>query len=361
MIRAVQELSFARSIGEIQAVVKRIARRLTGADGATFVLRDGDNCFYADEDAISPLWKGQRFPIEQLHQRLGDEQPRCRSRSRTSTPTTASRTRRTGRRSSRAWRWSRSGRSTPSARSATTGPSRTSRRRGARAAAGARRHDGGRDRERPGLRGARERAHSRRCSGSRSPPSTATTRRTSTPSASPARPRCMAAASSGCPPTEVALIRDRRAAARHRQARRPRRRAAEAGRADAPTSSRSMKEHTTLGRRDPRRQPAPTCSASARRSRCTHHEWWDGSGYPRGLARRGDPAERSDRRRRRRLRRAHARPARTRRRGRSTRRCAEIRRLEGTQFSPRIVEAFATLDHASLLTVPHTNAELSGA
>ena len=28
----------------------------------------------------------------------------------------------------------------------------------------------------------------------------------------------------------------------------------------------------------------------------------------------------------------------------------EIRRLEGTQFSPRIVEAFDTLDHASLVT-----------
>ena len=65
LIRAVQELSFARSVGEIQAVVKRTARRLTGADGATFVLREGDDCFYADEDAISPLWKGQRFPMTQ--------------------------------------------------------------------------------------------------------------------------------------------------------------------------------------------------------------------------------------------------------------------------------------------------------
>jgi putative nucleotidyltransferase with HDIG domain len=60
----VQELSFARSISEIQSVVRTVARRLTGADGATFVLRDGDYCLYADEDAISPLWKGQRFPID---------------------------------------------------------------------------------------------------------------------------------------------------------------------------------------------------------------------------------------------------------------------------------------------------------
>ena len=31
--------------------------------GATFVLREGENCFYADEDAIAPLWVGQRFPM----------------------------------------------------------------------------------------------------------------------------------------------------------------------------------------------------------------------------------------------------------------------------------------------------------
>lgn len=44
-------------------VVRRAARRLTGADGATFVLREEENCYYADEDAIAPLWKGRRFPL----------------------------------------------------------------------------------------------------------------------------------------------------------------------------------------------------------------------------------------------------------------------------------------------------------
>lgn len=47
----------------VQQIVRTAARRLAHADGATFVLRDVDHCFYADEDAISPLWKGQRFPI----------------------------------------------------------------------------------------------------------------------------------------------------------------------------------------------------------------------------------------------------------------------------------------------------------
>ena len=61
---AVQELSLAASIEDVQRVVRTAARRLTGADGATFVLRDRGQCFYADEDAIEPLWKGRRFPLE---------------------------------------------------------------------------------------------------------------------------------------------------------------------------------------------------------------------------------------------------------------------------------------------------------
>jgi hypothetical protein len=63
LIEVVQRLSLARDLAAVQEVVRAAARRLTGADGATFVLRDGDSCHYADEDAIAPLWKGQRFPM----------------------------------------------------------------------------------------------------------------------------------------------------------------------------------------------------------------------------------------------------------------------------------------------------------
>lgn len=63
LITAIQQLSLARSTAGVQAIVRTAARRLTDADGATFVLRDNDYCIYADEDAISPLWKGQRFPL----------------------------------------------------------------------------------------------------------------------------------------------------------------------------------------------------------------------------------------------------------------------------------------------------------
>lgn len=64
LVTVVQELSLARSLDEITAIVRRAARELTGADGATFVLREGDMCYYAEENAIQPLWKGRRFPID---------------------------------------------------------------------------------------------------------------------------------------------------------------------------------------------------------------------------------------------------------------------------------------------------------
>ncbi len=63
LVGVVQKLSLTRSLEGIMEIVRHAARTITGADGATFVLRDGEQCFYAEEDAISPLWKGQRFPL----------------------------------------------------------------------------------------------------------------------------------------------------------------------------------------------------------------------------------------------------------------------------------------------------------
>jgi signal transduction histidine kinase len=63
LIEAMRVLSRARTREAVADVVKTTARRLVAADGATFVLRDGTQCFYLDEDAITPLWKGQRFPL----------------------------------------------------------------------------------------------------------------------------------------------------------------------------------------------------------------------------------------------------------------------------------------------------------
>ena len=64
LLHTVQELSLARSLTEIQQIVRAAARELTGCDGATFVLKDDGMCYYADEDAVEPLWKGMRFPLE---------------------------------------------------------------------------------------------------------------------------------------------------------------------------------------------------------------------------------------------------------------------------------------------------------
>jgi signal transduction histidine kinase/DNA-binding response OmpR family regulator len=63
LVGVVQELSLARDLQSVMAIVRRAARDLTNSDGATFVLREGERCFYADEDAISPLWKGKYFPL----------------------------------------------------------------------------------------------------------------------------------------------------------------------------------------------------------------------------------------------------------------------------------------------------------
>jgi len=62
LVAVIRRLTIARSTPEIMDIVTKAARSLLGADGATFVLRDGQHCHYAEEDAISPLWKGERFP-----------------------------------------------------------------------------------------------------------------------------------------------------------------------------------------------------------------------------------------------------------------------------------------------------------
>lgn len=63
LVSVVQQISLARSLEALMAIVRQAARQLGSADGATFVLREGDRSYYADEDAIAPLWKGRRFPL----------------------------------------------------------------------------------------------------------------------------------------------------------------------------------------------------------------------------------------------------------------------------------------------------------
>ena len=63
LIQVFQRLSFCRDIDAIITVLREAARKVTGADGVTVVLREGDLCYYAEENAIAPLWKGRRLPM----------------------------------------------------------------------------------------------------------------------------------------------------------------------------------------------------------------------------------------------------------------------------------------------------------
>jgi signal transduction histidine kinase/FixJ family two-component response regulator len=63
LVGIVRQLSLARSTDAIVEIVRKGARELMGSDGATVVMRDGEQCHYVDEDAIAPLWKGCKFPL----------------------------------------------------------------------------------------------------------------------------------------------------------------------------------------------------------------------------------------------------------------------------------------------------------
>ena len=60
---AADRLAAALSTDAIIEVVRATARAALSADGVTFVLKEGALCYYVEEDAISPLWKGRRFPL----------------------------------------------------------------------------------------------------------------------------------------------------------------------------------------------------------------------------------------------------------------------------------------------------------
>ena len=64
LLRVVHELSFARDLPTVMASALSAARDLTGAEGVTFVIRESQSCYYADEDGIALLWKGRRFPLD---------------------------------------------------------------------------------------------------------------------------------------------------------------------------------------------------------------------------------------------------------------------------------------------------------
>ncbi|WP_419898797.1 PAS domain-containing protein [Roseomonas sp. USHLN139] len=64
LLAASERLAAARSLDAIIAILRETARQITGAMGIAVVIREGDHCFYAAEDAALPLWAGQRFAAD---------------------------------------------------------------------------------------------------------------------------------------------------------------------------------------------------------------------------------------------------------------------------------------------------------
>ena len=62
LFAAAERLADARSLGDVVEVVRTAARSIAGAQGITVVMGEGEDCLYVAEDAIEPLWAGQRFP-----------------------------------------------------------------------------------------------------------------------------------------------------------------------------------------------------------------------------------------------------------------------------------------------------------
>lgn len=64
LVLAVERLAGCRTRDEVIQTLRATARNLVGADGICIVLRDQGRCYYIEEDAIGPLWKGGKFPMD---------------------------------------------------------------------------------------------------------------------------------------------------------------------------------------------------------------------------------------------------------------------------------------------------------
>lgn len=60
-----RRLAAAGSAADVVEVLRTSARAVAGADGIAVVLREEGFCRYVAEDAVTPLWSGSRFPLEE--------------------------------------------------------------------------------------------------------------------------------------------------------------------------------------------------------------------------------------------------------------------------------------------------------
>jgi signal transduction histidine kinase len=62
LTQATAKISRARTLEDVVETIRSTARALIGCEGITVIRREGDLCHYVEEDAVGPLWKGQKFP-----------------------------------------------------------------------------------------------------------------------------------------------------------------------------------------------------------------------------------------------------------------------------------------------------------
>jgi GAF domain-containing protein len=63
MTAATEALAKARSFAEILEILRSSARPILRSDGVAVAMRERDHVRYIGEDAVAPLWTGQRFSI----------------------------------------------------------------------------------------------------------------------------------------------------------------------------------------------------------------------------------------------------------------------------------------------------------
>ncbi len=63
LVEVARAVSEVRDIPALGRIIADAARCILGADGATFVLREGDMGHVVEQSAVDPVWKGRRFPL----------------------------------------------------------------------------------------------------------------------------------------------------------------------------------------------------------------------------------------------------------------------------------------------------------
>ena len=64
VLNVAERLILAKSVDEVVSVLRDTVRAIIGADGIAIAVEASGYCTYVAEDAVSPLWQGQTFPID---------------------------------------------------------------------------------------------------------------------------------------------------------------------------------------------------------------------------------------------------------------------------------------------------------